>query len=179
MDGRSCEDQNQKSEEAEDRPQGCPTLTPADAGKQLSANLGTRSGESGSAPTVVASTSLGADAHADHESTASVGDERGLSLEEKAIQRTGANTARETRVGSLGQSTPARVVGAAGPHESHDRGTNCSRRAGSQETSGGGAADDASWRGAADGPRLCVDHRNSDAVSTWQADRHLRGDDSV
>jgi hypothetical protein len=27
--------------------------------------------------------------------------------------------------------------------------------------------------------RLCIDHRNSDAVSMRQADRHVRGDDSV
>jgi transposase len=33
--------------------------------------------------------------------------------------------------------------------------------------------------GAAYGPGLCVDHRNSHAVSTRQADRHVRGNDSV
>jgi transposase len=33
--------------------------------------------------------------------------------------------------------------------------------------------------GFADGARLRVDHRNSDAVSTRQADRHVRGDDPV
>ncbi len=43
------------------------------AGKQLSANLGTRSGESGSTATVVAPSSLGADAHAvDHRNTDAV-----------------------------------------------------------------------------------------------------------
>ncbi len=51
-------------------------------------NLGTESGESRSAATAVAPASLGADAHADHESVAGVGHERGLSLEEKAVQRT-------------------------------------------------------------------------------------------
>ncbi len=44
----------------------------------------------------MASPSVGADAHADHESIAGVGDERGLSLEEKTIQRTRASTVRET-----------------------------------------------------------------------------------
>ena len=44
----------------------------------------------------------------------------GLSLEEEAVQRTGASTVREARVGSLGQSAPARVVGADGPPESDD-----------------------------------------------------------
>ena len=33
--------------------------------------------------------------------------------------------------------------------------------------------------GPLDGTRLRVDHRNSDAVSTRQADRHVRGDDPV
>jgi hypothetical protein len=51
---------------------------------------------------VVASPSVGADAHADHESVAGVGDERGLSLEEKTIQRTRTSTVRETLVSSLG-----------------------------------------------------------------------------
>jgi hypothetical protein len=40
----------------------------------------------GFATTVVAPASVGADAHADHESIAGVGDERGLSLEEKTVQ---------------------------------------------------------------------------------------------
>src|ERR1700688_4137323 len=64
--------------------------------------------------------SVGADAHADHESAAGAGAERGLSLEEKAVQRTGTSAVREALVSSLGQSTSARVVGAAGPHESDD-----------------------------------------------------------
>ncbi len=34
--------------------------------------------------------SVGADAHADHESVAGAGHERGLSLEEETVQRTGA-----------------------------------------------------------------------------------------
>ena len=43
----------------------------------------------GSAATAVASASVGADAHPD---AADAGDERGLSLEEKAVQRAGAST---------------------------------------------------------------------------------------
>ncbi len=38
----------------------------------------------------------------------------------KKLLRTGARPVREARVSSLGQSTPARVVGVAGPHESDD-----------------------------------------------------------
>src|SRR5206468_10351752 len=53
-------------------------------------------GESGSATTAVAPSSIGADAHADHESAAGVGDERGLSLEEKTVQRTGARSEEHT-----------------------------------------------------------------------------------
>jgi len=57
---------------------------------------------------------------ADHESVAGVGDERGLSLQEKTVQREGTSTAGRTLVGSLGQSASTGVVGAAGPHESDD-----------------------------------------------------------
>ena len=95
------------------------------------ANLGAGSGESGSATTSVAPASVGADAHTNHESVAGVGDERGLSLEEKTIQRTRASAVRKASVSSLGQSTSARVAGAAGPRESDDRGINHSRRTGS------------------------------------------------
>jgi hypothetical protein len=45
----------------------------------------------GAATTAVAPASLGADAHADNESVAGVGDERELSLEGKTVQRTGAS----------------------------------------------------------------------------------------
>src|SRR5215472_5819868 len=76
VDRRSCADQGQASEEAEVRPRGCPTSTQADARKQLPANLGTQSGESGSAATTVAPASAGADTHADHESAASSSHER-------------------------------------------------------------------------------------------------------
>jgi hypothetical protein len=50
---------------------------------------------------------------------------------------------------------------------------------GSQKATRGGAVDDAPWCGSANGARLCVDYRNSDAVSTRQADRYVRGDDPV
>jgi hypothetical protein len=103
---------------------------------------------------------------------------RRVSLEEKTIQRTGASAVRKAGVSSLGQSTSAEVVGVAGPHKSDDRGVNRSCRAGSQETTRGSASDDASWRWSAYGTGLCVDHRNSDSVSSWQADRHLGGHDS-
>ena len=46
VDRRSGGDQGQASQEAEDRPRGCPTAAEAAAGKSLSANLGTESGES-------------------------------------------------------------------------------------------------------------------------------------
>src|SRR5437899_5261628 len=44
----------------------------------------------------------------------------GYRWRKETVQRTGASTAREARVSSLGQSTPARAVGTAGPHESDD-----------------------------------------------------------
>ena len=102
----------------------------------------------------------------------------GYRWKKKLFSEQGRALVRETLVSSLGQSTSARVVGVVGPHESDDCGVNRSRRAGSQETTRGAATDDPSWRGSAHGAGLRVDHRNSDAVSTRQADRHLRGDDS-
>ena len=47
-----------------------------------------------------------------------------------------------------------------------------------QKATRSAAADDASWRGSAYGPRLRADHWNLGTFSTWQADRQLRGDDS-
>jgi hypothetical protein len=58
------------------------------------------SGESGSAATL-APASVGADAHADDESAAGVGDERGLSLEEKAAEGTEPSAVREALAGAL------------------------------------------------------------------------------
>src|SRR6266550_30761 len=95
----------------------------------------------------MAPTSAGADADADHESAAGRGDERRLSLEEKAVQRKRTRAARETPVGSLGQSASERIIGAAGPAGSKNCGVNGSGRARSQETARGAAVDDASWRG--------------------------------
>ena len=82
--------------------------------------------------TALAPASAGADADTDHESAASGGIERGLSLEEKTVQRTGTSTARETRISSLGQSASERIVGAAGPAGSKDCRVNGSSRARSQ-----------------------------------------------
>ena len=67
---------------------------------------------------------------------------------------------------------------AAGPHEPNDRRINGSGRAGSQEVARGAAADDASGRRTTDGTGLRVNHRNSEAVSSGQADRQLCGIDS-
>src|SRR5205823_13558981 len=92
----------------------------------------------------MAPTSAGADADADHESAAGCGDERRLSLEEKAVQRKRTRTARKTPVGSLGQSASERIIGAAGPAGSKDCGVNSSGRARSRETARGAALDDAS-----------------------------------
>ena len=60
---------------------------------------------------LLAPASAGADANADHESTPGGGDERRLSLEEKAVWRRGTSTARKTLVGSLGQPVERKVAG--------------------------------------------------------------------
>src|SRR6266446_6092283 len=117
----------------------------------------------------MAPASAGADAHANHESVASGGDERGLSLEEKTVQRKGTSTARKTLVGSLGQSASERIIGAAGPAGSKDCGVNGSSRARSQQTTGGAAVDDTSWGGTHHGTSLRSGHRDAGAVSLRQA----------
>ena len=63
-----------------------------DARRSLSRNLGTESGESGSAPTVVAPTSVGADA--DHKPAAGAGHERRKALEVEAVEQTGTSRIR-------------------------------------------------------------------------------------
>ncbi len=57
---------------------GCAAYSAVADGESFSQDLGTEWGESGSAATVVASASHGADADSDHESTASGGSERGV-----------------------------------------------------------------------------------------------------
>src|SRR5947209_17084647 len=127
----------------------------------------------------MAPTSAGADADADHESAAGRGDERRLSMEEKAVQRKRTRAARKTPVGSLGQSASERIIRAAGPAGSKNCGVNGGSRARSQETARGAAVDDASWRGTHHGAGLRSGHWNAEAVSLRQADRQLHRADSV
>src|SRR5467141_4123715 len=127
----------------------------------------------------MAPTSAGADADADHESAAGRGDERRLSLEEKAVQRKRTRAARKTPVGSLGQSTSERIIGAAGPTGSKDCGVNGSGRARSQEMARGTAVDDASWRGTHHRTSLRSGHWDAGSVSLWQATWQLHRAHSV
>src|SRR5215467_9956312 len=99
MDRRSRRDRGQASQKAEDRSRRCATSAEADAGGSLSADLGTKSGESRSAATAVASASFGTNAHANHESVASPRDERGQALEEQVVERTGPSAVREPSLG--------------------------------------------------------------------------------
>src|SRR6266849_10569540 len=131
VDRRSSGDQSQASQEAKDRPPRRATAAEADEGRSLSANLGTESGKSRCASTALAPASAGADAHADHESAAGSGHERGPALEIQAVEQTGTSRTGKARVGSLGQSAPTGVVGTAGPDESDHRGVNRRRGAGS------------------------------------------------
>src|ERR1700733_15944171 len=121
----------------------------------------------------MAPASAGADAHADHESAAGPGHERRPATEEKAVERGRTSTAGKASVGYLGITAPARSARATGPDEPDHRRVNTSCRAGSQETARSAAADDAPWRGAADGIGLRADHRNSGTVQVRQADRQL------
>src|SRR3984957_2002678 len=156
----------------------CATAAAADGGRSLSADLGAESAESRYASTAVAPASASADAHANHESAAGAGDERRISLEEKTVQRTRPRAVRKAGVGALGQSAPARVVGVTGSIASDDRRTHCCCAAGSQEAARGSSVDFAFVRGSAYSPRVCIDRWKSKPISSWQADRQLRGDDS-
>jgi transposase len=103
MDRRSSRDQYQTSQEAKDGPPGCATSVEAAAGRSLSSDLDTESGESGSTATTVAPASAGADAHTNHESVAGLGDEREQVLEEEAVEPTGTSRIRKASIGVLGQ----------------------------------------------------------------------------
>ena len=144
LDRRCGGDQGQASPQAEDRPQRCSIIVEAAAGKYLSSDLGTESRESGSTATALAPAPAGADAHADHESAAGFGDERRPATEEEAVERTGTSRDGKTSARSLGSPAPAGSAGVAGRDESDHRGVNRSRRAGSEETARGAAADDTS-----------------------------------
>ena len=103
----------------------------------------------------------------------------GYRWKKKLFSEQGTSTAREARVGSLGQSASARVVGAAGPLNP------------TIEELTAAVEQEAKKRpevlrlmthpgvGPTYGAGLCVDHWNSGPVSPRQADRQLRGDDSV
>jgi hypothetical protein len=130
-------------------------------------------------PSTAATMPNPADADTDRESAAGRGRERGLSLDEKTVQRTGTSEARETIVGSVGQSAPERIIGAAGPAGSQDCRVNGSCRARNQETARGAAVDDASGRGTHHGAGLCAGHRDTGPVSLWQADWQLHRAHSV
>src|SRR5215469_3590238 len=95
----------------------------------------------------------------------------GWRWKKKALQRTGTKGAGETCAGSLGQSTPAGVIEPAGPAESDHRRVNRLGGTRSQKTSGGGAADDASWRRCAHRTGFCADPGEAGEVPMRQADR--------
>src|SRR4029077_20111105 len=63
VDRRSRGDQGQPRQEAEDRSERCAAVVAADAGRSLSADLGTQSRESRYAATAVAPAPAGADAY--------------------------------------------------------------------------------------------------------------------
>src|SRR5438309_11853709 len=87
----------------------------------------------------------------------------------KAVQRKRTRAARKTPVGSLGQSAPERIIGAAGPAGSKDCGVNGSGRARSQENARSAAVDESSWRVTHTGPGLRSGHWNAASDSLWQA----------
>src|SRR6516162_11024643 len=141
--------------------------------------MGTGSGQSRSAATVVASTPPGADAHAGHESVASRGYERRSAAEEGTMEPVRTETVRVLPAGALGDAAAARSVAVGGPVNSLHRGVNGRHRAASRAVSRCATFDDSSWGGSDHGPGLCVDHRITGALWLRQADRQLPGADPV
>ena len=100
----------------------------------------------------------------------------GYRWKKKLFSEKGRALLEKLSVGSLGQSAPERVTGAAGPAGSKDCGVNGSPRARSPATARGGAVDDASWRGTHHGAGLRAGHRDTRSVSLRQEDRQLHRD---
>ena len=125
-------------------------------------------------PQIWAPSPENADAGTDHESTAGSGDERGQALENKAVEpKKGrselaklplafwASRRRQELLELLDHMNP--IIGeltAADEQEAEKRPEALRLMT-------------HSWCGSAHGPGLCVDHRDFDSVSLWQANRQL------
>ena len=84
-------DSGHASPKAEDRPPGRATSTQGASGRSFSPRVGSESGESGSAPTALASASAGADADAGDESVASHRPQRGDAAQEGTVEQAGGS----------------------------------------------------------------------------------------
>src|SRR5439155_25866386 len=171
--GRSGADSGPASAKAEDRPSGCPTPAEVAGGGSLPAGVGSGFGESGSAPTALASAPAGADADAGHESVAGHSPERRGAAQEGTVEQAGARAVGVFATGSLGRAAPARPAGTAAGLKSEHRGIERRDRAGSRAAGGGEAADDSPRCGSPNRLGLRADHRVSGTLSLRQADRQL------
>ena len=80
---------------------------------------------------------------------------------------------------TVGKPTPAGPAGVVGPTDSDHCRVDASRRTGSGEMSRGAGLEDTSRSGGTDSAAFCADHRQSGAISVWQADRELSGAGAV
>ncbi len=103
--------------QAEDGSAGCAAYSAVADGESFSQDLGTEWGESGSAATVVASASHGADADSDHESTAISRSERGATLQKEVVAAAGTRATGGVSLSPLGESATGRSAAAAGSAE--------------------------------------------------------------
>src|SRR5450432_955082 len=172
-------DPYQASTQAEDGSPGCTADSAVITGRSLSADLGSKLGESGSAATAVAPTSNGASPHADHEPTASGGAERRPALQQEVVAGSRTGTTGGVPVSPVGELATARPAGVAGSTDANDCRADASHRAGSGEMSRGAAVAHASRGGRTDSIGLRADHRESGSVPVWQADRELSGAGAV
>ena len=155
------------------------TLIAVAGEESLSTDLGTQSGESGSATTALAPTSAGADANQSQEPVAGHRPERRSATQERVVEQGGVSPVRVAGFGSLEQATPARFAGIAGPIEPQDRRAKYRDPARGGTTAGYAKAHDPSRSGTDHRTGLCVDPGSSRSVRRWQASRQLSGTDPV
>src|SRR5437762_11530020 len=163
---RGCRrDPHQTGAQTENRSPGRAPATDIAGGGSLSEDLDTQPGKPKSAATVVASASLGADAHAGHESVACGSPQRRDTTEEGVVAASGPSPVGKFRLaGSTDYENPGTDPGSGG---------------GSREAASSAPADDPFWRGSINRAGVRTGDRNAGALWLRQADRQLSGTGAV
>src|SRR5207249_11294451 len=177
---RGCRrDSRETGAQTEKRSPGRAPATDIAGGGSLSEDLDTQPGKPKSAATVVASASLGADAHAGHESVACGSPQRRDTTEEGVVAASGPSPVGKFRAGLLEWPTKARPIGLAGSTDYENPGTDPGSGGGSREAASSAPADDPSWCGSINRAGVRTGDRNAGALWLRQADRQLCGTGAV